>query len=163
MSDSVTPWTLCDCQFPLSMEFFRQEYWSGLPFPSPGDLPNLGIEPGSPTLQAESLLSEPPGKPYIFTLSVFKGMYDLGQTWEEQNKATQKERTNFGHSTSIPLLPCSLCPKSSFSKLHLFRSFRAHDNATSLKKLLMSTSTDVLYSPFFLIKHLLTTYSMSDP
>ena len=62
------------------MEFFRQEYWSGLPFPSPGDLPNLGIEPGSPTLQAESLLSEPPGKPYIFTLSVFKGMYDLGQT-----------------------------------------------------------------------------------
>ena len=100
---------------------------------------------------------------YIFTLSVFKGMYDLGQTWEEQNKATRKERTNFGHSTSIPLLPCSLCPKSPFSKLHLFRSFRAHDNATSLEKFLMSTSTDVLYSPFFLINHLLTTYSMSDP
>ena len=44
------------------MEFSRQEYWSGLPFPSPGDLPNPGIEPGSPTLQEDSLLHEPPGK-----------------------------------------------------------------------------------------------------
>ena len=54
-----------------SMEFYRQEYWSGLPFPSPGDLPNLGIEPGSPALQADALPSEPPGKPYFiidFTL-----------------------------------------------------------------------------------------------
>ena len=45
------------------MEFSRQEYWSGLPFPSPEDLPNLGIEPRSPALQADFLLSEPPGKP----------------------------------------------------------------------------------------------------
>ena len=45
------------------MGFSRQEYWSGLPFPSPGDLLNPGIEPRSPTLQADSLLSEPPGKP----------------------------------------------------------------------------------------------------
>ena len=45
------------------MEFSRQEYWSGLPFPSPGDLPDPGIEPGSPTLQADTLLSEPPGNP----------------------------------------------------------------------------------------------------
>ena len=44
-------------------EFSRQEYWSGLPFPSPGDLPNLGIKPKPPALQAESLPSEPPGKP----------------------------------------------------------------------------------------------------
>ena len=44
------------------MEFTRQEYWNRLPFPSPGDLPNPGIEPGSPTLQADSLLSEPLGK-----------------------------------------------------------------------------------------------------
>ena len=48
-------------QAPLSMEFSRQEYWSGLPFPSPGDLSHLGIEPGSPTLQADSLPSETPG------------------------------------------------------------------------------------------------------
>ena len=44
------------------MEFSRQEYWDGLPFPSPGDLPNPGIEAGSPALRADSLLSEPPGK-----------------------------------------------------------------------------------------------------
>ena len=44
------------------MELSRQEYWSGLPFPSPGDLPNLGIEPGSPALQVDSLPFEPPGK-----------------------------------------------------------------------------------------------------
>ena len=58
----VTPWTVA-YQAPLSMEFSREEYWSGLPFPSPGDLPHPGIEPGSPALQADGLLSEPPGKP----------------------------------------------------------------------------------------------------
>ena len=68
--------TLCDsmdyivCQAPLSMEFSRQEYWSRLPFPSPGDLPDPGIEPGSPSLQADSLLSEPPGKPINIILVV---------------------------------------------------------------------------------------------
>ena len=50
-------------QAPPSMGFSRQEYWSGLPFPSPGDLPNPGIEPRSPTLQADASPSEPPGKP----------------------------------------------------------------------------------------------------
>ena len=50
-------------QAPLAMEFSRQEYWRGLPFPSPGDLPKPGIELGSPELQADSLPSEPPGKP----------------------------------------------------------------------------------------------------
>ena len=48
---------------PLSMEFSRQEYWSGLPFPSPGDLPDPGIEPRSPAWQADYLLSESQGKP----------------------------------------------------------------------------------------------------
>ena len=57
----VTPWTVAH-QAPLSMGFSRQEYWSGLPFPSPGDLPNPGIKPGSPALQADALPSEPPGK-----------------------------------------------------------------------------------------------------
>jgi len=47
------------------MGLSRQEYWSGLPFPSPGDLPNPRIEPRSPALQADSFLSEPPGKPYL--------------------------------------------------------------------------------------------------
>ena len=52
------PWTAA-YQVPPSMGFSRQEYWSGLPFPSPGDLPDPGIEPGSPTLQADTLPSEP--------------------------------------------------------------------------------------------------------
>ena len=60
----VIPWTVAR-HAPLSMEFSRQEYWSGLPFPSPEDLPNPGIEPGSPTLKADSLLSELPGKPHF--------------------------------------------------------------------------------------------------
>ena len=59
----ATPWTVA-YQAPPSMGFSRQEYWSGLPFPSPGDLPDAGIEPGSPALQADALTSEPPGKPY---------------------------------------------------------------------------------------------------
>ena len=53
-------------QAPLSMGFSRQEYWSGLPFPSPGDLPNSGVEPRSPGLQADSLLYEPPWKPSLY-------------------------------------------------------------------------------------------------
>ena len=71
MSDSLwPPWTV-PCQAPLSMGFSRQEYWHGLPFPSPGDLPEPGIEPGSPALQAESLQSEPPGKPLCLHSSLF--------------------------------------------------------------------------------------------
>ena len=65
----ATPWTVAH-QAPLSMGFPRQEYWSGLPFPSPGDLPDPGIGPRSPTLQADALTSEPPGKP-IFTFPQF--------------------------------------------------------------------------------------------
>ena len=60
----VTPWTVA-YQPPLSMELSRQGYWSGLPFPSPGDLPHPGIEPRSPTLQADALPSEPRGKPKL--------------------------------------------------------------------------------------------------
>ena len=59
----ATPRTVAR-QVPLSMGFSRQEYWSGLPFPSPGDLPYSGIEPGSPALEADSLPHEPPGKPF---------------------------------------------------------------------------------------------------
>ena len=58
----ATPWTVVH-QAPLSMGFSKQEYWSGLPFPSSGDLPDPGIKPGSPAPQADTLPSEPPGKP----------------------------------------------------------------------------------------------------
>ena len=63
VSDSfVTPWTLAH-HAPLSMGFSRQEYWSGLPFPSPGDLPNPKIEPVSPALAGRFFNTESPGKP----------------------------------------------------------------------------------------------------
>ena len=62
MSDSVIPWTVA-YQAPPSMGFSRQEYWNRLPFSSCRDLPDPGIEPASPALQADSLPSEPPGKP----------------------------------------------------------------------------------------------------
>ena len=60
----VTPCTVA-CQAPLAMEFSRWEFWSGLPFRSPGDLPDSGIEPGSPALRADSLPSEPRGKKMV--------------------------------------------------------------------------------------------------
>ena len=62
VSDSASPWTIA-YQASLSMEFSRQVYWSGLPFPFPGDLSDPGIKQRSPVLQADSLPSEPPGKP----------------------------------------------------------------------------------------------------
>ena len=69
--------TVCDpitvaYQAPMSMGFSRQEYWSGLTFPSPGDLPHLWIDPGSPALQADTLLSEPLGKAIkLLTIKAF--------------------------------------------------------------------------------------------
>ena len=62
MSHSGTPWTVA-CQVSLSMGFSSQEYWNGLPFPSPGALPNVGIAPRFPALQADSLPTELQGKP----------------------------------------------------------------------------------------------------
>ena len=67
----VTLWTITH-QAPLFTGFSRQEYWSGLPFFSPGNLPNPRIEPRSPELQTDSLLSEPPGKPELVEGVVFK-------------------------------------------------------------------------------------------
>ena len=64
----ATPWTVT-YQATLTMGFSRQECWSGLPFPSPGDLPDPGIEPRSPALQADTLPSETPGKPFFFFTS----------------------------------------------------------------------------------------------
>ena len=66
-------------QVPLSKGFLRQESWSRLPFPSPGDVPKPGIEPGSPALQADSLPSQPPGKP--ITLKGKGSLGSLGWTW----------------------------------------------------------------------------------
>ena len=60
----ATPWTVA-CQAPLSMRFSRQEYWSGLPFPSPGDLPDPGIRPVSPALKGSFFTTESPEEPWM--------------------------------------------------------------------------------------------------
>ena len=74
MSDSpVMPWTVV-CQAPLSMGFSRQECWSGLPFPSPGDLPDPGIEFRSPALKMYSLPTEPPGKTELRVFPIVLGI-----------------------------------------------------------------------------------------
>ena len=66
----MTPWTAA-YKAPLSMGFSRQGHWSGLPLPSPGDLPGPGMEPRSPALQADALPSEPPGKPEVISHHAF--------------------------------------------------------------------------------------------
>ena len=78
----ATPWTVA-YQAPLSMGFSRQECWSGLPFPSPGDLPDPGIEPGSPTLQTDALPSEPPGKPPVAVIRLNKSACVSGRGFKD--------------------------------------------------------------------------------
>ena len=83
-------------QAPLSMEFSRQEYWSGLPFPSPGDLSDPGLEPGSSTLKADYLLSEPLGNSSLTTNS------GLGQ-WDNSKWITHRD---FEHVYRCACLSC---------------------------------------------------------
>ena len=78
VSDSLRPHGLQPARLLCPWGFSRQEYWSGLPCPPPGDLPNPGIEPRSPALQADSLPSEPPGKPKnigVGSLSLLQGIF----------------------------------------------------------------------------------------
>ena len=84
-----------DCQAPLSMGFSRTEYWSGLTVPSPGDLPNPGIELRSPSLQADSLQSEPPGKPINNDRlkENNKALFDQVCWCVSQNRVTQRRRS----------------------------------------------------------------------
>ena len=78
----TTPWTIAH-QVPLSMEFYRKEYCSRVPFPTPGDLPNPRIKPISPALQADSLLSEPSGKPKntgVGSLTLLQGIFPIQES-----------------------------------------------------------------------------------
>ena len=86
-SSLVIPQTVAH-QAPLSMGFSRQKYWNGLPFLSPGDLVDPGIEPGSPALQADSLPTELPGKPVLF---FFGAAYSLSNKCLMINSSLQKE------------------------------------------------------------------------
>ena len=96
-----TPWTVA-YQAPQSMEFSRQEYWSGLPFPAPGDLPNPGIEPESPALQADALPSEPPG--LIFLLLSYLSGFPGGSDSKEFIISIERKKCieGFPHPSYLP-------------------------------------------------------------
>ena len=87
----VTPRTAA-YQAPLSMGFPRQVYWSGLPFPLPRDLPNPGIEPASPALQADSLPAEPPGKSSLYRVLFFMQFEVLFGLVKMDRVSTAKDR-----------------------------------------------------------------------
>ena len=120
MSDSATPWTIA-CQTPLSTGFSRQEYWSGLPFPSPGDLPNPGIETGSPASQVDSLPYEPPGKPSMITGLCNAGGIIPFKIYIDPNRLGCSYRVLASHNFSI-FIPLYLHYLPSFSLSHPHRS-----------------------------------------
>ena len=107
MLDSLQPpWAVAH-QAPLSMEFSRQKYWGGLPFPSPGDLPNPGIKPRSPALLANSSLSELPGKPTKGTGLHGPGSNPGSPAWQERILPPNHPRTQ-GPCTLLPIAHCSM-------------------------------------------------------
>ena len=83
----ATPWVVA-YQAPMSMGFSRQEYWSGLPFPSPGYLPDPGIEPRSATLEADTLTSEPPREAHYHIMTPFIPNYPMRSALSEVNVVT---------------------------------------------------------------------------
>ena len=125
VSNSATPWTV-SYQAPPSMGFSRQKCWSGLPFPSPGDLPNPGIEPGSPALWADALPSEPPGKspprgPYLSPNSL-KTCGLLGSSWLLIVQLLLLDMINSSRVMETLLLLCRAHPSSSLPPHFTFSS-----------------------------------------
>ena len=110
MSDSATPWTVA-CQVPLSTEFSRQEYWSGKPFPSPGNLPTQGPNPHllqSLALQADSSPAESWGKPKLLIRSLLWPSFYRQRNWGI--KRLSKFPRSHGESVTRPDLEPSPCP-----------------------------------------------------
>ena len=110
----VTPWAVAH-KAPLSMEFSRQENWSGLPFPFPGDLPDPGIGPGSPVQRAGSLSSEPPGKPFSFHIQPFSFTFSafarsIGNFFQETHRQQSSETRHFSPSPSTGSQDSAISP-----------------------------------------------------
>ena len=117
------PWTVA-YQVPPSMGFSRQEYWSGLPFPSPGDLPDPGIEPRSPAFQADALTSEPPGKPNWSIVDLqycvsFRCMAVLFLSLSSLGSSDTISFPTLFHSLSSPPLMSNVDSLSSYTSLDL--------------------------------------------
>ena len=94
----------CSLPAPPSMGFSRQEYWSGLPFPSPGDLPDTGIEPWSPAFQADALTSEPPGKPKNTGVGSLYHLQGIFQTQESNQGLLHCRQILYQLSYKLPAL-----------------------------------------------------------
>ena len=90
----ATPWTNIAHQAPPSMGLSRQEYWSGMPFPSPGDLPDPGVKPRSPALQADDLTSEPPKSYYNYIHLVLRIKWRQDRYKKYPNKISRCENCN---------------------------------------------------------------------
>ena len=123
------PWTIA-CRAPLTMEYFKQEYWSGLPFPPLGDLPDPGIEPTSPALPVGSSPTEPPGKPQYVLLSsmnisthiwIFILMLDffedLCRNWSGKRLAAFLQSSSFEGMVSL------MCSADTVSSSDMARSY----------------------------------------
>ena len=102
----VTPWTVAH-QVRLSIGFPRQEYWSGLPFPSPGDFPDPRIEPGSPALRADALPSEPPGNPKNTGVGCYFLLQGIFPTQGSNPGLLCLLHRQAGSWSLVPPLPCS--------------------------------------------------------
>ena len=118
------PWTVA-LQAPLSMGFLRQEYWSGLPFPSPGDLPHPGIQPASPALAGGFFTTEPPEKPSSWCLEDVSGRREkkCGHTLGAKTGCGQQQGSGIQflsmelYSANNVKEPGLLCPESESPKL----------------------------------------------
>ena len=111
----ATPCTVA-CQAPLSMGFYRQEYWNGQPFPSPGDLPNMGTEPGSPAWQADCL-------PYVSNLQM-RELRFREVTGSPKLTWLVRSRASFKILSADSELACFLIPVHSF--IHSFKNNKNH-------------------------------------
>ena len=119
MSHSSTPWTVAH-QTPPSVGFSRQEYWSGVPLPSPGDLPDPGIEPGTPAMRADALPCEPPGNPPFSTLNLRKSKLGLDRVCDKP----RRRRRRVHHFECSSHLPSELQPTPSLGSLRLLQTGR---------------------------------------
>ena len=120
----ATPWTIA-VRLLCPQEFSRQEYWSSLPCPPPGDIPNLGIEPRTPTLQADSLPSEPPGKPIHTHTHTYTHIYRLTHisTCTHTNTYIQRKKI-------IPKIQCPLKKKDQISQFMFSAILSMHASTT---------------------------------
>ena len=135
MSSSLaTPWTAAH-QAPLSMGFPRQEYWSGLPFPSPGDLSHPGIEPMSPALAGEFFTTEPSGKPHSTYKMALKGNSGLANSTSIPNSLFLSPST----TSSIQSLSCVRLFVTPWAAAHQSSLFIT--NSQSLLKLMSTEFT----------------------